>query len=185
MSELGDLAARAAASLCALALIGNTLYGPESAPAVLEDNARERLVRRAQKALRDNRYPDALPPLKELTVLRPKNQVYWWQLALVEGALHQPRAQLEALEKFVTLSALPAEACPTLPLLYRELSLEKEALDAYRRCARYAPNDSEMAFFLGHALEWRGRSTRRSRSIKPPPRTAPTPTCSTAMRECC
>jgi tetratricopeptide (TPR) repeat protein len=118
------------------------------------------LIDRTQVALRAQHFEEALLPLEELTRLQPKNHVYWWQRAIVTGNLHRPREEIDALERFVKLSTLPDEACPRLGVLYRELGLRREALDAFERCANFAPNDSEMAFYLGHAYEMDGQIER-------------------------
>lgn len=145
----------------ALLILRWSVYGAVSTVTTKEVEVKSRLqslTAKTQVALRDNRYAEALVPLEELTLLQPRNHVYWWQRALVLGALHRPQQEVDALEQFVKLSALPDEACPQLGFLYRELGQPAEALDAFRRCTTYAPNDAQLAFYLGHALEAIGQT---------------------------
>lgn len=147
----------------ALLLFRWSLYSPVSTATSAELGARDNLrllVDRSQAALRDKQYESALAPLDELTRMQPKNHVYWWQRALVLGALRRPREEVDVLEQFVKVSPLPGEACPRLPFLYTELGLKSEALDAFKRCSAFSPNDLQDAFYLGHAYERDGQIDR-------------------------
>jgi tetratricopeptide (TPR) repeat protein len=147
----------------ALFLFRWSLCGTVSMATTAEIEAREqtrRLIEETQSALHADQYERALLALADLTRLQPNNQVYWWQRALVAGKLQRPRDEVEALERFVKLSPLPDEACPRLGLLYRELGLASEAMNAFERCVAFAPNDTEMSFYLGHAYEMEGQIDR-------------------------
>ncbi len=153
-------ALRVVLGLGALVVLRWCIYGAVSMTTTKEIDARDKLkmlTEQSQAALRDNRYEAALPPLEELTKIQPKNHVYWWQRALVSGALHRQEDELASLEEFVKISALPDEACPQLAFIYRDLGRKAETMDAFKRCASYAPNDAQMAFYFGHSLEADGQ----------------------------
>lgn len=150
---------RAIVAALALVVFVWSVYGPVSMETTKEIEAREKLhalIDGSKAALRDQRYDEALASLAQLTELQPKNHVYWWERAGVLGALRRPREEIEALEAFVKVSPLPDDACPRLGLLYREIGMKAESLDAFKRCAAFNPNSLEHQFHYGHALEREG-----------------------------
>ncbi len=149
-------AARALVAIAGLVLFRWAVYGPVSMATTKEVDAREKLqalLDSSQAALRNKRFEDAVHPLEELTRVQPKNHVYWWQRATVLAELGRLSEQAEVLEQFVKIAPLPGEACPELPFAYRDLGKKVEALDAFKRCAAFSPDDLQDAFYYGYALE--------------------------------
>jgi tetratricopeptide (TPR) repeat protein len=140
----------------ALALFRWSLFSVATTSTTAEEQAQEKLrqlIETSQSALRERRYEEALSPLIELNELQPKNQVYWWQRATVYDALRRLQDEIDALEHYVKIAPIPGEACPQLPFLYTGLGQKSEALDAFKRCAAFSPNNTEDAFYYGYALE--------------------------------
>jgi tetratricopeptide (TPR) repeat protein len=149
-------AARAIFALAGLLVFRWSVYGPVSMATTKEVDARAKLqalLESSQAALRTKRFEDAIHPLEELTRIQPKNHVYWWQRATVLAQLGRPHEQVEVLEQFVKVAPLPGEACPQLPFTYRDMGMSAEALDAFKRCAAFSPDDLQDAFYYGYALE--------------------------------
>src|SRR4051812_47386184 len=93
-------ALRVALGLVALLVLRWCVYGAVSMTTTKEIDARDKLntlTEKSQIALRDSKWAEALAPLEELTKIQPKNHVYWWQRALVSGALHRPDDEAAAL----------------------------------------------------------------------------------------
>jgi tetratricopeptide (TPR) repeat protein len=150
-------------ALVALILFRWAVFGTVSTATTAEIEARNKLrnlLDQSQAALREKRYEEALSPLEELSRLQPNSSIYWWDRALVMRALHRPGDEVLALEQFVKLSPLRDEACPRLAFIYRDLVMPREERDAFERCAKFAPNDSEIAFHLGHSYEMEGQVDR-------------------------
>jgi tetratricopeptide (TPR) repeat protein len=148
--------ARALFAIAALVLFRWAVYGPVSMATTKEVDAREKLqalLARTQAALRNNQFEEASHPLEELTRIQPKNHVYWWQRATVLAELRRANEEADVLEQFVKVAPLPGEACPQLPFVYRDLGKNAEALDAFKRCAAFSPDDLQDAFYYGYALE--------------------------------
>jgi tetratricopeptide (TPR) repeat protein len=153
-------ALRVAFAIGALLLFRWSVYGRVSMATTAEVNKRDKLrnlVALSQAAIRDKRYEEAVLPLDELTRLQPKNDIYWWERASIAGAMNRPKDEIAALEQYTKVSGLPGDACPRLGMLYEEGGQMAEALDAFRRCAAFSPNNMEDAFFYGHALEKDGQ----------------------------
>jgi tetratricopeptide (TPR) repeat protein len=104
------------------------------------------------------RYAEALEPLMILHRQHPKNLVYVEQLSRVQRKLGRREEEARTLEVFIRLSPKPADACPRIGLVYKELKLTAQAIDAFERCIGFDPDDPSLRFHLGLLYE-RSRRT--------------------------
>jgi hypothetical protein len=92
--------------------------------------------------IEEGRFAEALPLALDLSRAYPDEpEVALW-VARVHHGLHDPASEANAWEKYVALSAAPAEACPALPEAYEQAGRQGDARDAAARCLRYEERDA-------------------------------------------
>jgi tetratricopeptide (TPR) repeat protein len=114
--------------------------------------------RQVEEWIETKRFADALPVALDLARANPgEPQVEFWLGEIYRG-LDRPADEVNAWERFVAGSSMPAAACPALAKAYERAHKDREAVDAYERCARFAPDDAERLLDLGDALAARQRA---------------------------
>jgi tetratricopeptide (TPR) repeat protein len=113
--------------------------------------------RTVELAIGEKRFAEALPAALELQQAYPSEPLVTYWLAQIHHGLEHPAAEAEMWERYMALSSAPAEACPALPLAYGRLRRMDQAVSAFERCARLAPDDAELLIDLGKAYLDAGR----------------------------
>jgi tetratricopeptide (TPR) repeat protein len=134
-------------------------YGAVLRPGRGADSAGEHGVALAasRDAFAARRYQDALDPTLALTKAFPNQQVYAERLAAIYHGLGRRGDEAAAWEQFVNVSPTPVEACPQMPEAYAAAGSPDRALDAFERCVKFEPKNTDMLFFLGRFHEHAGR----------------------------
>jgi tetratricopeptide (TPR) repeat protein len=108
-------------------------------------------ARALEQRIGEGRFADALPLARELERTYPGDaQVAFW-LARVHQGLNDSGSEAAAWERYITLSAAPEEACPSLPEAYARAGRLAESLQAYERCAAFDDGDVVRLVDLGEA----------------------------------
>jgi tetratricopeptide (TPR) repeat protein len=114
------------------------------------------IYERAQLLMRRGNFSQALIYVEELNRQFPANHVYWMLRADLDRRLSQPVDEARALEQVMVHSSTPDDACPRVAEAYRAAGQGERSLDAYRRCLKLDPNNSDFHLFLGLAEERAG-----------------------------
>jgi Flp pilus assembly protein TadD len=104
------------------------------------------------------RFAEAQPLAETLAHTYPNEPLIAFWRAQIGHGLGRAAAEASAWEDYVRLSTTPAEACPALAEAHARAGRVDAALDAYERCAGFAPDDSDRLIDLGDAYQRAGRS---------------------------
>src|ERR1044072_6140401 len=116
--------------------------------------------------MRRGNFSQALTYVQELNKQYPANHVYWMLRADVEHRLNHLSEETYALEQVIVYSSVPDEVCPRIAETYREAGHNDKSLDAYRRCLKMDPHNSDFHLYLGLAEERAANSDAAFKNYK-------------------
>jgi tetratricopeptide (TPR) repeat protein len=116
------------------------------------------VVQSAKTFIEQRNWVEALAETKRLLELFPNSHIYLDQAARLSAELNQPIQQAAYLERFITASPDPSEACPALTHAYWKAGEVGKMLDASRRCLELAPTNSDLKFDFALATERAGKT---------------------------
>lgn len=131
--------------LCATAFVrwpdaGERRFDPLSPPG-----------RQVELAIETRRFADALPVALELRSAHPDDPVVLFWLAEIYRGLDQTEDELDTWDAFLRLSSAPWEACPWLPEAEARAGRVDAALQRYRDCVGFAPDNPQRLLDLAGA----------------------------------
>jgi tetratricopeptide (TPR) repeat protein len=115
------------------------------------------LARAVELRIGAGRFAEAQPLADTLAHTYPTAPLIAFWRAQIRRGLGDAAGEASAWEDYVRLSETPAEACPAIAEAYARGGRADRALDAYRRCAGFAPEDSDRLLDLGDAYQRAGR----------------------------
>lgn len=129
-----------------------------TAPDAKDSATSEQWASLSRDAYAAGQFDRALAPTLELTKAYPQQHIYFERLAIIYQRLGRRAEEAAAWEAAVNLSPTPVEDCPALPDAYVAIGNVDKARDAFERCARFEPGNSDMRFFLGRFHERAGHA---------------------------
>lgn len=125
-----------------------------------------RLIARAERALTDRRFGDAVTYSRELLAMQPDFGPAWHLLAVAATAVRDLPVALTAAQEAARLMPADPEAWRNLGMLRQVTRNPLGALEAFRRAQAMAPDDPEMVAQLGIALVTAGEFDGARRKLQ-------------------
>ncbi len=155
--------------LCALCVNGLTFpvfssFAHAQAPAKKQNVTRTRhpnplqqLLDRAEKAIAEEKYADAVPLLEEFLKAEPKDAYAHFQLAYTHSGLNDWQKAIASYRRAAELKPDMAAAHLNLGLLLYEHESPQASIEPLRRAAELLANEARPHFLLATALERSGK----------------------------
>ncbi|HAH08427.1 MAG TPA: hypothetical protein DCM05_18185 [Elusimicrobia bacterium] len=121
---------------------------------------------RSVAAVREGRPEEAIGRLNALLERAPDDFTYLIQLGNAYQALGDWKAEAEVGERIRETAPFPHLACTHLTLPYEMLGEHEKAREAYKWCARVAPDNIQMLYNQGMFLERAGRFEEAARAYE-------------------
>ncbi len=120
-------------------------------------------VRSIERALRDARPAEALQLAAAAVQQHPRDPFLKYLEATALQQLARPEDEAGAWEAYIALSDTPGAACPAVAVAHEQRGEDGRALEWWRRCVTFEPDEPERLVDLADALARRG-STREART---------------------
>ncbi len=112
--------------------------------------------RAVERAMAEGRLSEALALAQELRRAFPRDPFVLYLLATIHGSLGQHDAEAATWDAYLEMSDAPGEACPAVGLAYERVGDLARALERFRRCASFEPDEPDRMADLADAYHRRG-----------------------------
>jgi len=133
---------------------------PPAPPKRLTPEESATLWEDCKSLFRAGKYQDALADALKLHETYPGNHIYIEMAADIYDRLGRYSDEAEYWEQYFDRAPNPVTACPQIGQAYWKQGKEREAISAFERCLARDPENSDSIFFLAHALELSGETSR-------------------------
>jgi tetratricopeptide (TPR) repeat protein len=141
-------------------------HGP-SRPTLTQAEAQQ-LESKSEALIGKQKFEEALEPTLKLYQAYPENYIYIGRLADMLDHLGRYTDEAQMWEKYLDRAPTPVQACPQYGRAYWKQGdgHEKQAIAAFERCVSFDPKNTDLIFYLAHALEMSGAWDRAAQQYE-------------------